>query len=162
MKYTFSDIYYQMNIKLIENDYYFANQLDKKELLEKALSEYMVEKLIQNHAAKFMIDNKPEVNTESLIDILGEVIPKEEHFNTLRHFTHFVLMNMSDIQSYEIIWEVSDENRLIDNPELIYNEDGYIDKLITHENTDYCKTFKFIYNHYQNNELKEIGKILTK
>lgn len=162
MQYTFSDIYYQMNIKLIEKDYYYANQNDKKELVEKALCEYMIEKLIENNRAKLIIDKKLEVKTNNLIDILAETIPKEEHFNTLRHLTHFILMHMSEIQSYEIIWEVSDKEKLIDNPELIYNEDGYIDKLITHEKTDYSKTFKFIYDHYQNNEIKEMGKILIK
>lgn len=39
-----------------------------------------------------------------LLQILASLIPQEQHFNTLSHFTHYILQIAGTLQKYSIAW----------------------------------------------------------
>jgi len=85
------------------------------------------------------------LQVSDLISILASDISKEEHFNTLRHFVHYILLVAGSLQERSITWLVEEDKELISTPFIEINENGYWENLITHNETDYVQVFNFVY-----------------
>ena len=82
------------------------------------------------------------------------MIPKEKHFDTIRHLTHFVLQIAGTMQGWDIIWFVEESDTYINNPEVLkYNE--MWDTLKTHQDENLVQTFKFVFDTFENNFMKK-------
>lgn len=136
------DIYYKVNLILSESDFLNQSIEDKKITLENAICEYISEKIKQL---------KPDFENENmdiymLIEMISNIIPKNEHLDTISHFTHLILQVASTIQGWEIVWMI--EN--IEKPIVQFDINNKWDKLITKDSEDLVNIFKFVYDIFQN------------
>ena len=85
----YNDIYSYLGTFLLNNNWYFKDFNTQKELLELGFKSYIISKI------NILEPNLKTINSNlSLIDlylILSNLIPKENHFNTLRFFTNYLL-----------------------------------------------------------------------
>lgn len=144
---TMQDIYYKINTKLVDDGFDLLNTEYKKRLVEQELKNYIISKINE-------LDSSILVNVDMdiyfLVDILGRMIPSENHFDVIRHLTHYVLQIAGTIQGWEIIWFVEEDNELIEQPLASFNDLGKWDKITTHKNTNLVTSFKFVYDIFQN------------
>jgi len=57
---------------------------------------------------------------------------------------------VSNIQGYAIIWEESAEEKYIQTPEILYNDDGLWDRFITNRETSFTAAFNVAYEQLSN------------
>lgn len=145
----FMDIYYAVDHNLIESDYYGKDIDGKKKLIDKCLKEYAISKILEINSQKENM-NYDNLSLNELIEILSNLIPKEKHFDTIRHFTHYILNVAGNLQNFGIIWMVEEKEELIQKPEANFNIEGKWENLITHENTSYLEVFNHVYHIFQN------------
>ena len=154
-----NDIYHK--ITLCWNDFFEDNETTKK-VLDNQLKRYLIEKIIEVNN-NTLLENLENLTTEELVTILATCIPKCYHKETLSHIIHAVLGYASNMQSYSIIWFEENDESLIKEPIITFDESNRWNKLITHKNTDYITIFNKVYNTFQNEfMLKERTKIKTK
>lgn len=118
----------------------------KKEIITDSLKLYLLDKMHEMSATRSVksIDLK-KVTVEELIDMLGELVPEQHHFDTMRFITHYLTAVSSSLQGWEIIWPVEDSLELIESPMVTFNEEGKWDTITTHKNTPYAQVAKFAY-----------------
>lgn len=149
-----NDIYFKVDSKIVKDGYNTVDIPQKLNLVDQGLKEYALDKIREISPAKSIKENnKDDVTINDLVAILGELIPKEEHFETLRHFTHYVLKIAGDIQGFEIIWS-SNETSILGEPRAIINENGKWEELNSHQEENLVHTFNFAYDILQNQILK--------
>lgn len=147
----FNDIYFKVDSIIVEEGFWHADIVEKKNLIDKGLRLYAIEKLKTinyNHYLLSVSDSNLCLN--DLVSMLACDISKEEHFNTLRHFVHYILNIAGSIQNRSIVWWDEDNEALIAVPVIDFNEDGYWESLITHKETDYVQIFNFVYEVFNN------------
>ena len=118
----------------------------KKEIITDSLKLYLLDKMHEMSATRSVksIDLK-KVTVEELIDMLGELVPEQHHFDTMRFITHYLTAVSSSLQGWEIIWPVEDSLELIESPMVTFNEEGKWETITTHKNTPYAQVAKFAY-----------------
>ncbi len=139
------DIYFTMGKSLMESDYYSLNTQAKKELISNKLKEYLITKITLANP-KF---TNFASSTLELFDYYASLIPKKEHENTIRHFIHFLLKIIGDMQNWEILWEASPNPEYLNNPEFSFNSNQKLNSLITYIAEDYTATFHSVYTYFQ-------------
>ena len=143
------DIYPIIDIQLMKEDYWSLDIEDKKKLIDKTLKEYIIFKINEINSNVLCETNK-DMNTVELFELLSSLIPKEEHFETIRHFTHYILQISSNLQGWSIIWWGEEKEELVENPLVEFDIDGKWNKLVTDDRTDLVKAFKFAYHIFMN------------
>ncbi|MEG1310152.1 MAG: hypothetical protein RSD06_04680 [Bacilli bacterium] len=153
---SINDIYSKMDSNIILQGFWDKDIEVKKKLIDNELKKYITSK-IQGVNGTISITNSEEgdPNVPSLLQKLANLIPREQHFDTLRHFIHYIVQVAGTLQGWSIIWWVEDDEELIDSPLIEFDENGLWSNLKTHENTDYIKTFNFVYDIFSNNFMKE-------
>ena len=126
----------------------------KKQIITDSLKLYLLDKMHEMSATRSVksIDLK-KVTVEELIDMLGELVPEQHHFDTMRFITHYLTAVSSSLQGWEIVWPVEDNIALIDSPMATFNEQGKWDTITTHEKTSYTKTAQFAYEVFKDQVL---------
>lgn len=151
----FIDIYSKIDEKLTEQNFYSKNNEEKKLLVDNELKNYMLEKIEQlGITGVLKSEHKNEVTVCQLAEVLSTLIPQNEHFDTIRHLTHYVTHIASTIQGYTITWWLCEDAEL-GNPEVTFYQNGKWDELNTHPQESYIKTFETAYNTFQNNFMKD-------
>ena len=146
-----TDIYYIMDSYIIQNGFNRINLEGKKQLLENSLKKYISNKIATIDKTKIIRgEDLEKVSVNDLVDILGELIPEEEHADTLSHLTHYVLGVAGTMQGYSITWWSEEEPSFIECPLIEFTEKGEWDTLKTHRNTSYVKTFSLAYDVFKN------------
>lgn len=144
------DIYHRVGKNLYEHNFDQASIEDKKQLVDGSLKTYLATKIIEEDISKaFLLSNDKDVSVEDLVTILGEIIPQEAHFDTMRHLTHFLLNIAGEMQGWSITWYEDQDHQFIENPLLTQDESGKWDSLTTHKETSYVQTFCFVYDSYK-------------
>lgn len=140
------DIYYKVGKDLFEHDFDHKDTEGKKKLINGCLKTYLAGKIAEESPIKAIeLSNNPDVSVCDLAVMLGELIPEEEHFDTMRHLTHFMLNISGEMQGWSITWWEDQDPQYIDNQLLTFNEEGKIDSLTTHKQTSYVQTFQFVH-----------------
>ena len=142
------DIYSKIDIQLMKEDYWSLDIEDKKKLIDKTLKQYIIFKINEINSNALCEKNK-EFSTIELFEVLSSLIPKEEHFETIRHFIHYILQICSNLQGWTIIWWGEENDELVENPLVEFDIDGKWNKLVTDNRTDLVKTFKFVYHIFK-------------
>lgn len=142
------DIYFKVGMNLAKEDFDFRATEDQKELVDKHLKEYLKDKLSEITSSQIK-DSNNEVSVETLVDELGEQIPNERHFDTIRHLTHFILNIAGEMQSWSIIWYGECNPEYIDNSLIKFNTNGKLESLTTHNDESYLTTFKQVYGVFK-------------
>lgn len=152
---TFTDIYYTVDSKIVEQDFDQKDIEEQKQLIDKELKNYMLKKIYELGIPGVLTsEHKDEVSTYQLAEVLATLIPANEHFETIRHLTHYVTQIAGAIQGHSIVWW-SSEDDVLGQPEVTFNEQGQWDDLNTHPQESYLKVFETVYNTFQNKFMKE-------
>lgn len=146
---TITDIYYQIDSKIMEQGFYEGDIARKKQLIDENLKEYIGSKIAELNSG-VLLERTKEISVVEYLAYLASLIPPEEHFNTLRHFVHYILNVAGNLQGFSILWWCEEKPELIEKPIIEFDTEGKWEKLITHEKTDYVQTFAFGYNIFQN------------
>ena len=133
----YDDIYAYLSNYLINNNWLESDFDAQKRILEEGFKDYILLKIYSIKADFRKINN--DLSLKDLYLILSSLIPKEEHFKTLRFFTHYLLSIISDWQNYEAIWVSQDLGDTIS----IYIRDNKWEMLVT--NDDYVYSFLSLY-----------------
>lgn len=145
---TMMDIYYSIDMRIVSLGYWDLDDEGKKMIVDFALKEYLA-----NHVSKNGSKEPFEVlmtkSIEELISILDCQIPDSQKFDTLRHIIHYILNISGTMQGFSIIWEVSQEEKHIKNPEALFNNEGKWDTFVSHKETSYLDAFKVAYQTYE-------------
>ena len=142
-----SDIYQKADKYLAQNGYWQASLETKKELITKAMTVFIITKIQEFPKSEIInLPNLEEQNISNLLQILADLIPKEEHPKTLNHFIHYLLINAGSLQGFEIIWLDDSKKEPSSLPAIEFGENSIWNFLTTHPNDDYVKTFIFV--HY--------------
>lgn len=149
-----NDIFRSIDSYIVNNGFYNKDVTGKKQLIDEGLKRYLSSKISEIDSTKLLPEEKhSEVSVEELIDLLGEMLPTELHFDTLRFITHYILNISNFIQGWEIVW-FGDDEIPVDSPVATFNEVGKWDKITTNEETPYTQTAKFAYENFKNNLLE--------
>lgn len=141
-----TDIYYKAGKDLADHSFYAADTQRKKKLVDASLKNYVTTKIIEEDFEKaFLLYNDPETSVEELVELLGEIIPREQHFDTMRHLTHFILNIAGEMQGWSVVWYQDEDVSFVDNSLAKFNENGKLESLTTHKETSYVDTFKFVH-----------------
>lgn len=143
------DIYYKVGMSLAEQDFDFQEPEVKKQLVDTSLKTYLIEKISEINSTPALTDPENKISTEDLVDELGELISQENHFDTLRHLTHFILNIAGKMQSWSIVWYSEKDSSFIDNPLVVFNDNGKWESLTTHETQSYVQTFHQVYGAFK-------------
>lgn len=147
----FNDVYSKVGMVLGANNFYGIDNEGKKTIIDVALKNYLSEKIEEYDSTKCLPEDiKENVSVNDLVETLGEIIPQEEHMETIAHLTHYVLALASGLQRWSIIWEIDDSEEFLDNPLITFTENGNWDKLTTHEQTSYVKSFELAHKALNN------------
>lgn len=145
------DIYYKVGKDLFEHDFDHQSTEQKKKLVDASLMVYLTGKIVEEDISKApLLSNDPTTSVDDLAIMLGDIIPKEEHFDTMRHLTHFILNIAGEMQGWSITWYEEKDIAYVDNPLLSFNEEGKIDSLTSHQETSYVQTFQFVHDVFTN------------
>lgn len=159
-----TDIYYMVGKSLFESNFDQKSVSEKKRLVNGCLKNYLARKIAEESIEKAIeLSENPTVSVDDLVFMLGELIPEEKHFDTMRHLTHFMLNIAGEIQGWSITWYEDEDPQYIDSQNLVFNEEGKIESLTTHKQTSYVRTFQFIHTIFDSEFMvdKKNNKQLT-
>lgn len=145
------DIYYKIRV-----DYSFYDESieSQREILDKKLREYLINKIIEIYDNKLEIADLESLTIKELIIMLMNQIPDNEYSKNLVHVIHAIINFAGTMQSYSVVWKEEKDNELIKNPKVIFDEEGKWLELITHNNTPYEIIFDITYNTFLNEFMK--------
>ena len=142
---------------------FFEEKTEEKiTILDEEMRRYLAKKISECYHNKIEIDYLLTYSPPELIKILLREIPQNERNEKLRHIIHATLGFYGTVQKYSIVWYEEKEIKLIDNPELIFDEEGKFIELKTHKNTDYETLFTIVYNSFINSSKQNKCKTRTK
>lgn len=118
------DIYYNVGSSLLEKGFWEKDIEEKKELIDEELKNYIIEKIQTFGVSELIVNKEQELNVTELLQILASYIPLEEQFETLRHFTHYILQVAGDLQGYYITWWSESDAKLKENSIIEFDENG--------------------------------------
>lgn len=147
------DIYYKVDSSIVNQGFWQKDVEGKKSLIEQELKNYILFKIAEIDKSKSLVNSSLEnVELIDLLEILASIIPKEKHFDTLRHFIHYILNVAGNLQNYSIIWWEEEDSKLENNPLIDFDENGIWNSLTTlnEEEHDYVKIFIFVYDVFKN------------
>lgn len=152
---TFKDIYSTIDPRIVAQGFNEKDIEEQKQLVDKELKNYMLEKIdkLGIHGV-LTSEHKDEVSTYQLAEVLATLIPANEHFETIRHLTHYVIGIVGALQCHSVTWW-SSEDDVLEQPEITFTEDGKLDDLNTHPQESYLKVFETVYDTFQNKFMKE-------
>ena len=145
-----TDIYFEIDSHILVQGFWKVDIEDKKRLIDKELKRYIILKIQQLGNKMICNTDYQEMNVPDLFRVLAELIPKEDHFDTIRHFTHYILNVAGNLQGWSITWYVEDDELLIEKPLIEFDEENRWTELKTHNQTNYIVAFLATYSAFQN------------
>ena len=142
------NVYKMINIELMKKGYSQCNNLEKVLLVQDELRNYLIQKIIKNNCIK--MEDYESLDISTIFMIISYSLDKEQLNNVI-----FFMLNVIGInQGYESIWAIDDSKV---DPELVYTEDGKLDKLVTNKNYNVYQTLCLVYNKLD--EIKDEKKL---
>jgi len=142
-----NDIYFKLDSGIVSQDFWELGIDEKKNLIDRELKNYLHDKIYE---ITHMPANK-DLTVSDLLSILAEHISDKDHADTISHFTHYILKVIGTLQNWAITWWVEEDEELIEFPLIDFDANGMWSNLITHKDTNYIKTFNFVYETWNNN-----------
>lgn len=150
-----SDIYYKVGSRLYEQDYKKQSVEDKKQILENELKEFLLEKIAEFGGSERLFQYEESLNVNDLFEVLGEIIPMEQHSKTLGYVTHYVLGLASVTQGKTILWWSNNSNVPLGETVINFDDRGLWDTVNTNEEESYVNSFKVVYNVFMNDFMEK-------
>lgn len=142
------NVYKMINIELMKKGYSQCNNLEKVLLVQDELRNYLIQKIIKNNCIK--MEDYESLDISTIFMIISYSLDKEQ----LNNVIFFMLNVIGSNQGYESIWAIDDSKV---DPELVYTEDGKLDKLVTNKNYNAYQTLCLVYNKLD--EIKDEKKL---
>ncbi len=142
------NVYKMINIELMKKGYSQCNNLEKVLLVQDELRNYLIQKIIKNNCIK--MEDYESLDISTIFMIISYSLDKEQ----LNNVIFFMLNVIGSNQGYESIWAIDDSK--VDS-ELVYTEDGKLDKLVTNKNYNVYQTLCLVYNKLD--EIKDEKKL---
>lgn len=142
------NVYKMINIELMKKGYSQCNNLEKVLLVQDELRNYLIQKIIKNNCIK--MEDYESLDISTIFMIISYSLDKEQ----LNNVIFFMLNVIGSNQGYESIWAIDDSKV---DPELVYTEDGKLDKLVTNKNYNVYQTLCLVYNKLD--EIKDEKKL---
>jgi hypothetical protein len=154
-----NDIYFKLNINQT-----FQNTTSYSNIINRELKEYLQLKVSQFYPNLLSKDVLKLFSNEELLTIIAMHIPEEQKNDKLSHIIHAMLGLISNAQGYSVTWYEEKDEKFIEHPEIIYDEQGRILELKTHRLTDYIKLFTYISETIdkENNVIKKQKQLFNK
>lgn len=137
-----SDIYGKMNLALMQTDYLQMSTIEKKNIIDKCLHDYLASKVLELQSD---FDVK-DLNSCELVSILNEKVSPHLRDEALSNIIHYLLSSISTIQSFEVYWEI--DSKLDSDVPTLHFKNFVLDKLETGMNVNYYKTFGILYEFF--------------
>lgn len=131
---------------------------DQITIIDEELRRYLAKKISECYHNKIETDYLLTYSAPELLKILIREISENEHNEKLRHIIHATLGFYGNVQKYSIIWFEEKDTKLIDDPELVFDENGKLIELKTHTSTDYKMLFTKLYNSFINSSRQSKSK----
>jgi len=144
------DIIPSIGEPLLEQDFWSKTPDEQAEMINAELKKYLINKI--NQIGARVPEDIEELTATQIFQTLADAIPKEDHFEQLRHVPHYILGVASDLQGWHIEWCSNDNEKYINQPESVFYGEGewegkYFWKSFTsHSKTECVKDFDVIYN----------------
>lgn len=138
------DLITKTNGALLAVNYFNISSEEKPQVVEGALKYYTLSK-INGIGTEF-----EDLSFEALLEKINKNLLKSEKKALFNAYIHFILQMINDIQHYEVIWEIGQSEALINQPLATFNNEGLLDKLVTHEKTESLATLLFILDIFKN------------
>ena len=142
------DIYYKIKLDPTFDSETIDN---KKIILDNELKKYLSQKISEVYYYAIDYQDLEFLSAEELAQMLINEIPKEKHKEIFSNIIHAILNFSGYLQGYGVVWFEEDDEQLIDEPELVFDEDGKFTELKTHKNTNYEMLFNIVYDVFINN-----------
>lgn len=153
------DIYVRIGQKLVEKGFYEVSTNEQKDLISEAFKNYIISKLNELGKGNLLSNNDiNEISVSDLLSILSDAIPEKERYEVLRHFVHCLINICSNMQGFDILWWGEDDENLIENPIISFDDNGLLNELKTHDKTSYVKTFNLVYHTFMNEFMKDVPR----
>ena len=152
------DICFVIGDKLEDKGFFNYDIETQKAMFDMELNDYLLEKIDEldsNNCHYFK-------NVNEVVNIMGKMIPKEEHGNTLKYLIFVIMMVVTGIQRKEMSWKGSVDPNSIGIPTVEFDEQGNWIKLNTHEQDSYVDTFNVAYNVFKNEFKPTVGLFVPK
>lgn len=144
------DIYYKVDIKIMDRGFYESDIQTKKALIEEGLFNYTVTKLKELGITDICCDKKQNDLISMLEYVDSRIIDLKEKDDFFSNYTHYILNVAGGIQGFGIVWYQSNDNDLLEQPLIDFNIDGKWDSLKTHQNTSPIQTTLFVLDVFKN------------
>ena len=158
-----NDIFYRVDTYIIENGFCETDIDGKKQLIQEGLKKYLVGKVAEFDSTKTLPKHlESEVTVEELIDLLGEIIPQEDHEQKLSQITYYIKGMSGLLQGCHVTWWQETDESLITEPLIEFDSEGKWDSIKTHAKTPHTEIAKTAYTVFKNNLLKKTpNKVLV-
>ena len=141
----FKDIYYKIKL---DSSFNLETIEEQKTILDDELRKYLSLKLSEIYYNVITPQDLEILTTEELMTIIINEIPTNMHNETLNHIIHAIINFSGSLQGYCIIWYEEENDTLIQNPELIFDEEGKWIEFKTNKNTPYQIIFNSAYDTF--------------
>ncbi len=150
------DIYLRVGMILLEMDYWSLSIEEKKKAVDAALKKYISEKI--SASGYNSITDENDLKLMDYIEVLLSVTPKAYHRKILERLTFYIIGVVNQLQGWEVLWYVKDDEKYIDQPCTEFSNDDLWQSLTTNPNTDAKKVFSFVYDVFINYFMKDYKK----
>lgn len=147
-----TDIYYKVDSKIVKQDFWNLSIEEKKQIIDQELKKYAILKINEIGVGLVTDTDFKDFSLIETLQQLSIIIPKEDHFDTLRHFVHYILNVAGTLQGYGILWICENNENLKEYPIIDFDENGKWTSLTTidNEDIDYVKIFTFVHDTFHN------------
>lgn len=146
------DIYYKIKVDPSFDSETIEN---KKIILDELFRKYLSSKIAKIYYNSIRSEDLAILSAEELVKILMNHIPTSKHNEILQQLIHAVINFSSNLQGYGIIWYEENEQSLIHNPAIVFDEQDKWTDLKTHKNTNYQTLFSKVYDTFLNEVMKK-------
>lgn len=149
---SMNDIYHIIDNWLLISGYWDLDDEGKKLAIDKALREYLAHQIcFYDLSGGATMPALVKSTPQTLMEGLEHLVDSKYHGETLRHVVHYIINVASNMQKYAIVWQVQEDEGLIQNPQVNYTSEGIWDSLVTHKDTKYSVAFKVAYEALNRN-----------
>lgn len=134
------DVYHIMNVALLEKNYHMLSIEDKRKAVTECFNNYFAYKI--SCLRGNLLKSEECITPIDYLRLLESTI-EEDHLDTLSHPVHFLMGLISELQSFEIVWEIDDS---LDKP--VITCDTILRDFATSRDVSIVSAFGVLYEYF--------------
>ncbi|MEG1597054.1 MAG: hypothetical protein RR359_02115 [Bacilli bacterium] len=154
-----NDIYMGIDTKIIADGFWQCDIDGKKALINKELINFTLLKIRELELNRHISNEQSEVTLATLFNIINEELTTQEEKNEFfRHYTHYLINVAGNLQGMSITWWQENEDELIHQPLVEFNDSRMWDSVKTHAQTSPSQVTLYVLDIFNNQFGKEENK----